>query len=695
MKQIARTAAVLSACIGVLMGRAFATDLAEVLVVGDDASGIHGSASVLDKEALIKSHPFTANEALRKLPGVSARDEEGFGMRPNVGIRGLNPTRSTKITMLEDGVPLSYAPYGDNASYYHPPIDRFERVEVLKGAAQTAFGPQTIGGTLNYITQRPSQDFGGLVSVTLGNRGYANGKFRIEGRGMMLDYMRKQGDGARDNIHSGIHDLNYKIVADLGERHAITVRSNYFAENSMVTYSGLTEAEYRNFGARYNPFKNDEFDGRRFGNSLTHEIALGQATLTTNLYLSFFRRNWWRQSSTTTDTQGGAAGTAFRNDRLAGLAVNPDALNSTQGRLRNYTTGGVEPKVKFKYDLAQLGGELEAGIKVHMEEQERKQINGSSPTARSGAIAEDNLRRTEAYSTFLSNKFIFGRFSVTPGIRLEHIKSQRTDLRFNTSGSDCLTEWVPGVGMNWNPVDPVTLFTGVHRGFAPPRTEDIISGSGTSTEVGPEDSVNFEFGFRARPTEKSSVQAAYFRNDFRRLIAVGSIAGGSTPLAEGEALFQGVEFSGDYAHASGIYTSAAYTYLPTAEQTTPFREVSSRAIVGGSREGARQPYSPEHLLTASLGFARAGFDAQVESVYISRQFANFSNTTLESADGQSGTVPENIVWNAALNYTIRPLNVTLFAAVKNIADLTYIVDRTRGILTGSPRLVQGGVKYEF
>ncbi len=683
MKKIVNLMGLTGIFCGFWAAQSSAASMAEVLVVGEDASKVHGSASVLSAKDLERSRTFTTNEALRKLPGVSVRDEEGFGMRPNIGIRGLNPTRSTKITLLEDGVPLSYAPYGDNASYYHPPIDRFESIEVLKG------------GIINYITPRPSQEFGGFVSGAFGNRGYINGKLRLEGRGMLLDYMRKQGDGARDNINSQVNDLNYKFVSELGDRQALTLRSNYYTENSAVTYSGLTEAEFRNFGPRYNPFKNDEFDARRFGNSVTHEILRGNATLTTNVYVSFFRRNWWRQSSTTTDTQGGAAGTALRNDRLAGLRVYPDGLNSIQGRLRNYTTGGVEPRLKYNYTLGSLGGEIQTGVKVHMEEQDRKQVNGSSPTARTGTIAEDNLRKTEAYSTFLTNKFILGDWSLTPGIRFEHIKSERTDWRTNRTGRDTMNEWIPSVGLNWNPIQPLTIFTGAHRGFAPPRAEDIISGAGTSTEVGPEDSTNFEFGLRARPTEGSSLQAAYFRNCFKRLIAVGSIAGGSTPLAEGEALFQGAEFSGDYAHPIGIYTSAAYTYLPNAEQTTPFREVSSRAIVGGSREGNRQPYSPEHLLTAALGFARAGFDAQVESVYISRQFANFSNTTLETADGQSGTIPEAVVWNAAVNYTIRPISTTLFVAVKNVADLTYIVDRTRGIQTGSPRLVQGGVKYEF
>ena len=101
---------------------------------------------------LEESRVFTINEALRKVPGVFARDEEGFGLRPNLGIRGLNPTRSSKVLLLEDGIPITYAPYGDNATYYHPPVERFDHIEVLKGSGQILFGPHTVGGVINYIT---------------------------------------------------------------------------------------------------------------------------------------------------------------------------------------------------------------------------------------------------------------------------------------------------------------------------------------------------------------------------------------------------------------------------------------------------------------------------------------------------------------------------------------------------------------
>ncbi|MBD0327294.1 MAG: TonB-dependent receptor plug domain-containing protein, partial [Pyrinomonadaceae bacterium] len=145
------------------------------------AERIPGSVEVLDQQLLETSRVFTSSEALRKAAGINVRDEEGFGLRPNIGIRGLNPTRSTKVLLLEDGIPLTYAPYGDNASYYHPPIDRFESVEILKGSGQILYGPQTVGGVINYITRNPPAKPSGSLMLVGGNRDYFNGHVNYGG----------------------------------------------------------------------------------------------------------------------------------------------------------------------------------------------------------------------------------------------------------------------------------------------------------------------------------------------------------------------------------------------------------------------------------------------------------------------------------------------------------------------------------
>ncbi|AKR43804.1 TonB-dependent receptor domain-containing protein [Methylophilus sp. TWE2] len=650
------------------------------------------TSTIVEQKELESAHVMTTNEALRKVPGVVVRDEEGFGIRPNVSIRGLNPTRSTKVMLLEDGIPLAYAPYGDNASYYYPSIDRFSRIEVQKGANQVKFGPQTIGGVINHITPDAREEFGGWASVMFGNRDYKNARFNIGGNGMLLDYTHKSGEGNRDNTNLNIDDLNFKITKAINDFHAVTFRANYFSENSQVGYSGLTSAEFNNFGGEYYPYKNDSFDTKRYGLSLTHDWQISDsALLRTNYYYSYFDRDWWRSSSNSNDNLGGASNcTLLRDQRLAGVRVDPSICQANQGRQRTYETYGVEPRLTVDHGM----GQLELGFRAHFEDQDRRQDNGNTTTARSGVRVEDNIRKTDAYSGFVSNRFDIGQFNITPVLRYEYIDNSRKNNLNGQRGSESLTEWVPGISAAYTVNDQYTLYGGVHRGFAPPRVEDLIVGNG-STEVGVERSTNYELGFRARPTKALSIESTAFYNDFDNLIAVGSVAANLPALSEGKAKFGGLEVLGSYQFDNGMYTRLAYTWTPIAEQTSPFRRVDNNVIVGGSASGNRQPYAPENTITAAFGYRVGSWDAMIEAVHVGKQYADFAETEAVNATGQNGEISSYTIYNAAINYKMPEYKTTIFLVGKNIFDKEYIVDRTRGILTGMPGLIQVGARYDF
>jgi Fe(3+) dicitrate transport protein len=500
-----------------------------------------------------------------------------------------------------------------------------------------------------------------------------------------LDYGHKQGDGARDNMSHKLDDLNIKYSTEVSERQAITLRTNLYKEDSVQTYSGLTQAEFQNLGSSYNPFKNDRFEAQRTGLSITHDFLItDQTTLITSVYYSKFDRDWWRQASNSQDGQCAA----LNASRLAGVAINPDSCNSIQGRLRSYETWGIEPRITITHSL----GEFQAGARIHFEEQYRRQINGTSPTARSGTLAENNLRNTSAYSGFIANRFDIGKFTVTPIARYESIRAERNNLLTAQTGESNVYAFTPGLGATWNPTEALTIFTSLHKGFAPPRVEDLIGSTGTVTNVSEEKSKNFEVGFRMQAMKKVSVQGAYFRNAYDNLIAVGSIAGGSTPLSQGKGLFEGIELAASADFSSGVFGRLAYTWLPTAEQTEAFRNVFDGTKVGS--QGKRQAYAPENTLTAAVGYEVGAFKGELEAQYVGSQFSDFANTVAPTTDGQKGEIAAYTVWNASLNYRFDKA-LSAFVTGKNLLDKTYVVDRTRGILVGMPRLIQMGVKYAF
>ena len=670
-----------------------------------------GAVDIIDNKTLESSRVLSSSEALRKVSGLNVRDEEGFGLRPNIGIRGLNPTRSTKVLLLEDGIPLTYAPYGDNASYYHPPVDRFESIEIVKGSGQILYGPTTVGGVVNYITPAPPINASGFLTLMGGNRDYFNGHINYggtwKGTGLVFDYTRKQGELARQDQRSGLNDLNFKSVSAFGMKHALILKGNYYGERSNITYSGLTEAEYR-ANPRQSIFRNDFFDGDRFGGSITHAyIPNDQITLTTNFYGSIFYRDWWRQSSNSGE----------RPNRLNTTAGgDPDCRSMTdlhttcgnQGRLRKYYVRGVESRVRANFAFLGVNNEADFGGRIHFETQDRQQQNGDTPTARSGVVVEDNERKNSAYSVFLQNRFLFSSWTITPGVRVEHIKFQRRNRLANSgagvTGHTELTQVVPGIGISYHPASRLTLFAGVHRGFAPPRTEDIINNAtGGIVDLDSELSWNYEVGIRSLPARGFQLDATLFRMDYENQIVPASLAGGvgSAFTNGGETLHQGVEVTGRldtgtiFSSPHNFYLRTAFTYLPTAKFTgTRLSNVSGFGNVSVS--GKRLPYAPEQLLNVILGHSHSkGVNTFLEGVYVGRQFGDDLNTINPTANGQRGAIPSYTVWNATFNYEAEAVRSTFFITVKNLFDRTYIVDRSRGILPSSPRLVQAGIKFRL
>lgn len=672
----------------------------EIASTAEEQRRIPGTIEIIDAHTLEVSHPFNFNEALRKAPGVHVRDEEGFGLRPSIGLRGLDPNRSAKVLLLEDGVPLGHAPYGDTDAYYHPPIERYKGIEILKGSSQIAYGPNTLGGVINYITPNPPEKFGGSLTLLGGNRNYFNGYASVGatlGRtGLLFDVLRKQGEGSRENIRSGLNDIFVKTHTKLSDSGAqtLTAKFNYYGEDSNVTYSGLTQAEY-DANPRSNPFRNDFFYGDRWGGAVTYTNAINNhAVFTTTIYAANFNRDWWRQSSNSDQRpnrrgQNGCNGLAQLN-----------TLCGNEGRLRSYDSFGVDPRLRLSNRKL---GETNLGFRYHTETQNRIQQNNDSfgPNGRTGVTVEDNQRKNRAYSGYVQHRFLLGRFAITPGVRAEHVNLERTNrLGAPVTGRTVVTQLIPGFGVAFNAADNVTLFAGAHRGFSPPRPADIISNAGGVIELDPELSWNYELGVRSQIVRGLKLNAAFFRLDYENQIVPANLSGGagSTLTSAGKTLHQGLEFDGRFDTGvllnspHNFYFRAAYTWVGTAEyRSARFSSVSGFNNV--SIAGHRLIYSPEHLLNANIGYSHPrGVDLLVEAVYTGNQFSDDLNSIAPSPNGQRGLIPAYTVWNATINYKVESLRSTFFIAVKNLFDDTFIVDRRRGVTPGIPRLIQVGVK---
>ena len=715
---------------------------AEIIVIGNviRADRIAGSAALVSADDLRRSRVFTTNDALRQVAGVFPRDEEGAGARPNIGIRGLSPIRSTKVLLLEDGIPLGFAPYGDNSAYYHPPIERFDRIEVLKGAAQIRFGPQTIGGLINYITPDVPDRFAARITGSAGNRDTINLDGMIGGRvlggGALLHVNHKQTDGNRDNQALKFTDIFAKGSWEIGPDHGVTIKLSRFEEDSQLSYSGLTRAEF-GAGPRSNPFVSDAFSTERWNATVSHRWSLSDAaTLKTTGYYHYFARDWWRQSSNSGQRPNDASDPACNG--MANLLTSC----GNEGRLRAYDTWGVESRLSLAHAGA-VGGETEIGIRFHEERQRRQQWNGDTPTARSpgvgvnAGVRENNERDASAFAAFIQSRIEFGNFALIPGVRGEFIDYERRNLPVSilvagrpsgavsapTSGTRSLDQLLPGMGATWTIGNDVTLYGGVHRGFAPPRVEDIVNASGGSVDLDAELSWNYEAGVRGKIVKGVRGDATIFLMDFSNQIVAQSVAGGigTTLTSAGRTMHRGAELSltlssrdaGWTAPETDVFARFAGTWVATARYastriaTPPCFDgavagtlvpTGAGAVACGTArdiEGNRLPYSPEWLLSGAVGVEHKGFTGQVEVVGQSAMFADDVNLIPVTPDGQRGRIGGWAQVNAAVSYGPPQGNWEVFVSGRNLFDRLFIVDRARGILPGQPLMVQGGVTFRY
>ncbi len=714
-------------------------------MVGDPirAGRIAGSAALVTETDMKRSRVFTVNDALRQVAGVFPRDEEGAGARPNIGIRGLNPIRSTKVLLLEDGVPLGFAPYGDNSAYYHPPIERFNRIEVLKGAGQVRFGPQTIGGVINYITPDTPDQFTARFTGSAGNRDTLNLDGLIGGRalggGVLLHINQKQTDGNRANQHLRFTDIYAKASWDLGADHGITLKLSRFREDSQISYSGLTRAEFA-ADPRGNMFVNDDFQTERLSAALAHRwnIADG-ATLRTTGYYHYFARDWWRQSSNSGQRPNDAS------DPACGGLANLSSSCGNEGRLRNYDTWGVDSRLSLDHDLLGLGfsGETELGIRFHEERQRRRQLNGDTPTARAAGtgvnagVRENNQRDASAFAAFFQSRLEFGALALIPGVRAEFIDYARRNLPVDvlvagrpggtrttaTSAQANLDKLLPGIGFTLTAAPDAIIYGGVHRGFAPPRVEDIITAGGGSVDLDAELSWNWEAGIRGTIAKGLKGDAAVFLMDFSNQIVSQSVAGGigTTLTSAGSTLHRGAELSLTLSSRDGGWTDADTDVFARASATwvadarfnstriavvpcfdgaaagTLIATGSGPAACGAARDvrGNRLPYSPEWLINAAVGIEHQGFTGQVEVVGQSSLFGDDTNLIPVTPDGQRGRIGGWAQLNVALSYGPPQGKWEVFVSARNLFDRLYVVDRARGVLPGQPRIVQAGVTVRY
>ncbi|MFN5099149.1 MAG: TonB-dependent receptor family protein [Burkholderiaceae bacterium] len=684
-----------------------------------------GSSFVLSRDDLQARNPFSIIETIREIPGLHVVGEDVAGTHLNIGLRGLNPRRSSRTLLLEDGAPtIFFAPYGDPSAHYSTPLDRVDRIEVLKGSGQILYGPQTMGGMINFVTRPvPTDGTRGSIKISGGNRGYYDGHFSVgsgtENGGLMIDVLKKQGDGIRREHGFDLQDVALKGMYKISSNQRITGKYSNFQEDSRFSETGLTAAEYRanplGAGGTLADLRQERFTMKRDMAQLIHELDLNEKTkLSTQLYYTNTNRESRRIREIEED--GGAYVLATGGDAYA---IRP----------RSYKTYGIEPKLQMRHSNFGVENETVVGFRYHEERIDRKKYIFSNGTFADPAEEDERLKlNIKAMAAYAQNTFLAGDWAVTPGVRFERISYDKklyspdvgvasfSEIDSTLKHSKSLV--LPGLGVAWNGLSSTTVFAGIHKGFAPPRPDRDINGS-TIVATRPETSITSEIGIRSSALKSGSVEATLFNMDISDLV----VQSGGIFRNAGRAQHTGIELAGRlnsgellFDQRNNVFVSVSYTNLFTAK----FKDSGTVAGEGEDGYGTyaagnRLPYAPKHMLTLNLSYERPdGWRGRIGLTHLSRQFGNAQNyvgtspegyqgivdlgggnTATQTAQGLFGEIPALTLANASLSYSPVGEKTTWFATVENLTDKRYFNARTNGLQPGRPRMVFVGVRYSF
>ena len=684
-----------------------------------------GSVSFISPKQMEQFNYTDINRALRTIPGVYLQEEDGFGLRPNIGLRGTGVERSSKITIMEDGVLMAPGPYSSPAAYFFPTAGRMESIEVMKGSSQISFGPQSTGGAINLVsTQLPAEKKAqiNLIGGSFNTRNlhayygenFGQVAFLVETFQLSSDGFKtlpnNQNTGFNKQDYVGKLRFNSKATAKIYQ--SLTLKGSLVYENSNETYLGLTDDDFKASPfSRYSASANDNMDANQSSFSATHFISFSEnIEMVTTAYRTNFSRNWYKLDAALDSTGNKVGISSILDNPQSSYLFNVinGSLNSTWGALRmrannrDYYSEGIQTRLNIEKNFYNLKNKISIGGRIHRDAMDRFQweddydmLNNQLSLVKIGEPGTQSnlIESANAVSAFGEYSAELGSFVLKTGVRMENINYTKKDFGKNdvirnetnlVTFKNHVNQIIPGASIMYNLNPKNIIFTGVHKGFSPP-------GSQPNTEA--ENSINYELGYRYKGI-LGNLQLVGFYNDYNNLLGADlSVSGGTGTnnlFNAGEALTQGIEF--EYANQFFINESwsipfqTSYAFIHATFKNSFNSSFEPWATVVS---GDLMPYIPQHTANVTTGIQNHYFNIIGQMSYTSSINTIASNKQLNNQNAVKGFAVCDLSSEIFVSNQAK-----IFIGLNNIFKNTYAVARRPfGLRPGMPRSLRLGFKW--
>jgi Fe(3+) dicitrate transport protein len=666
-----------------------------------------------------------AREVFARIPGVTVWENEGSGLQINVGVRGLSPNRSWEINTRQNGIDISADVFGYPEAYYNPPLEAVETIQLVRGGASLQFGPQ-FGGMLNYILKREKeQPFSFETQNTVGSFGLVSSFNAIGGKYKKFSYYvynhSRSAKGWRENNRFQARNthafLEYRFSAQT-KISAEYTNSDY----EMQQPGGLTDAQFATNSR-------DSFRDRNwFG-----------------VPWNIFSVNFDTKVNTNFDVSVKAFGLIGERNSVGftGAANVVDAISTStyqyakrQVDSDTYKNFGIENRNLYRYSLGKIKNNLAFGMRLYQAKTERFQkgvgTTGSDfDLSIEGKFPTQLEFLTKNFAFFAENQFkINDKFSVTPGLRYEHINSTSKDGIINLKDGNLtlaeknivINKPLFGFGFEYK-LKQTNIYANITQAYRPVLFGDLNPSSNITDIIDPnlKDSkgYNTDLGYRGVYNKFLNFDVSVFYLSYQDRVGginqfVNNDPTKGTYLFRtnlGETRNKGIEsfvdlnitkmFGIDKPYGNlDVFASMSFIDSRYADQKViTLSKTDSNLLIETNLAGNRVENAPRYIHNFGMSWGNNNISATIQYKMSGRIFTDSGNTVAPSANGQTGLLDGYEIMDFSSEYKFYK-KYNLRTGINNLLNKDYATRRAGGypgpgILPGEGRSFYVSIGAKF